>query len=80
MRRSGPVFVSRYMPCEGCGESLDRRATVDHECAPDRLAQFQMFTMRVDIADFDNRYRHYLRSPHGRFDAWLAARHVRQTH
>jgi len=79
MRRCRPVFVSRYMPCECCGESLDRTAAVAHACAPERLADFQMFTLRGDIADFEGRYHHYIRSPHGRFEVWLAARHVNRT-
>ena len=73
------MFVSRYMPCEGCGESLDRTASVPHVCAPERLADFQTFTMRDRIADFEDSYHQYLRSRHGRFEAWLAARHVHRT-
>jgi hypothetical protein len=79
MRRYRPVFVSRYMPCESCGESLDRAASDTHECAPEKLADFQMFTMRHDIAELVGRYHDYLRSPHGRFEVWLAARHVHRT-
>ncbi len=73
------MFVSRYMPCEGCGESMDRTASVAHECSPERLADFQMFTMRHDIADFEDKFHDYLRSRHGRFEVWLAARHVHGT-
>ena len=73
------MFVSRYMPCEDCGESVDRTAAVGHQCAPERLADFQKFTLREDIADFEGRFRGYLRSPHGRFEVWLAARHVHRT-
>jgi hypothetical protein len=73
------VFVSRYMPCEGCGESMDRTASVGHECAPERLADFHMFAMRDHIADFEDTYQEFLRSPHGRFELWLAARHVHRT-
>ena len=73
------MFVSRYMPCDDCGESLDRTASVAHVCAPERLADFQLFTMRDDIAAFESRYHTYLRSPHGQFEVWLAARHVQGT-
>ena len=73
------MFVSRYMPCEDCGESLDTSTSVAHECAPDRLADFQMFALREHIAGFDAGHRAYLHSAHGRFEAWLAARHVRQS-
>jgi hypothetical protein len=73
------VFVSRYMPCEDCGESLDRTESVAHECAPERLADFQLFTMRDELMDLERRYHNYLQSPHGRFEVWLAARDVRGT-
>lgn len=71
------MFVSRYMPCEDCGESVDRTAMGHHECAPERLADFRMFALRGDVADFDARYRGYLHSARGRFEVWLAARQVR---
>jgi len=73
------VFVSRYMPCQGCGESLDRTSSGPHECAPERLADFQMFALRGDVANFEHRYRVYLHSAHGQFDVWLAAQQVRGT-
>jgi len=67
------------MPCERCGESLDRSIDAPHECAPDRLVEFEMFGLREEIAELDARYRSYLRTPHGRFECWLAARHVRRS-
>lgn len=73
------MFVSRYMPCEDCGESLDRTAAGPHECIPERLADFRMFALRGDVADFERRCRAYLDSARGRFEVWLAARHVRGT-
>src|SRR3954454_1376651 len=73
------VFVSRYMPCEYCGESLDNAVPHPHLCSPERRAEFQMFAMRDDVADFDNRFRAYLDSAHGRFDVWLAVKQLRET-
>jgi len=72
------VYVSRYMPCEYCGESLDTAVPHPHLCSPERRADFEMFAMRHDIADFDNRFRAYLDSPAGRFDVWLAAKQLRE--
>ena len=74
------MFVSRYMPCDECGESLDRTVPIAHECAPERLADFRMFALRDRVADLEHSYRSYLRSAHGRFEAWVAARQVRRTH
>jgi hypothetical protein len=71
------VFASRYLPCESCGESVDRTSSGPHECTPERLADFQMFALRDEIASFEARYQSYLRSAHGKFELWLAARQVR---
>jgi hypothetical protein len=72
------VFVSRFMPCDRCGESVDLSRAVPHECAPDRVLDFQLFALRAEIAGLEGRFRHYLRTPHGRFETWLAARQVRR--
>jgi hypothetical protein len=72
------VFVSRYMPCELCGESVDRTAPQTHQCSPDRRAAFPMWAMRDEIDDFEDRYRSYLDTRQGEFDVWLAAREVRR--
>ena len=72
------MFWSRYMPCERCGASLDRTAAASHECDPERLAEYQMFGMRHEIAGFEKRLRQYLDRAHGRFEVWLAAHHVRR--
>ncbi len=74
------MFLSRYMPCEHCGESLDRSSSVSHECDSERLAEYQMFGMRHEIASFPARLHEYLDRAHGRFEVWLAARHVRREH
>ncbi|RHW28317.1 hypothetical protein D0Z08_04900 [Nocardioides immobilis] len=72
------MFRSRYMPCENCGESLDRTAATTHECDPERLADYQIFGMRHDIAGFEQKLRDYLDRAHGRFEVWLAAQRVRR--
>jgi hypothetical protein len=71
------VFWSRYMPCERCGASVDAASSAPHECAPERAADFQMFALRDDVADFEPAYRAYLGSRDGRFETWLAAQQVR---
>jgi len=73
------VFVSRFMPCGRCGESLDLAEAVPHECAPARVVDFQMFALRDDVAAFETRFEAWLQSPSGRFEAWLAGRHVRRS-
>lgn len=74
-----PVFLSRYMPCPDCGESVARRAPMAHECDPGRRADFMMFGLRDEIRAFDAMFEEYVLSPVGRFEAWLAARDVRRT-
>jgi hypothetical protein len=71
------LFSSRFMPCSECGESVERKAAVEHRCSPDRLVDYQMFELRHDVAKFEARLRRYLHSTAGRFDVWLAARQVR---
>lgn len=71
------MFVSRFLPCESCGESLDRTSSDWHECVPERLADFQMFALRGEIANFEPSYQGYLHSAHGQFELWLAAQQVR---
>ena len=71
------VFRSRYMPCDECGASVDRLGRGLHECAPERLADFQLFGLRDDVAQLEARMRRYLATASGRFESWLAARQVR---
>ena len=71
------VFRSRYMPCEECGASLDRTVLREHECSSERRADFEMFGLRGEVAELDSGVRHYLATAAGRFETWLAARHVR---
>lgn len=73
------MFVSRFMPCDRCGESLDLADQVPHECAPDRVVDFQMFALRDDVAELESRFAGWLHTAHGRFEVWLAARHVRRS-
>jgi hypothetical protein len=72
------VYVSRFMPCDRCGVSLDSAEQVPHECAPDRVADFRMFALREEVGQLEDRFADYLGTAHGRFEAWLAARHVRR--
>jgi hypothetical protein len=71
------MFVSRYMPCGSCGASLDRSTAHAHECDPERLADYLMFGMREHVGQFESHLRRFLHTPTGRFESWLAAKHVR---
>jgi hypothetical protein len=73
------VFLSRHMPCEECGESVERTAAAAHVCNPERLLDYKMFRMRDEISAFESRLHDYLGGKKGRFEAWLAARDVRRT-
>jgi hypothetical protein len=65
------------MPCDECGASVDRLSLRHHECSPERLADYQMFGLRHDVADLETRMRRYLATASGRFETWLASRQVR---
>ena len=72
------MFVSRFMPCPRCGDSIERADLDVHECAPDRRADFEVFALRDEIAAFEAQLRGFLDTGPGRFETWLAARDVRR--
>ena len=71
------MYMSRYMPCEECGESVDRAAPVPHECTPERRTAYRMFGLRGGVARLERDWQDYLDSALGRFEVWLAAQEVR---
>nr|WP_300048837.1 hypothetical protein [uncultured Nocardioides sp.] len=71
------MFRSRYMPCGECGASVDRTVLREHECSSERRTDFEMFGLRGEVAQLESGMRHYLATTAGRFETWLAARHVR---
>ncbi len=74
------MFVSRFMPCPECGASVDKTSTDAHTCDPERRAAYAMLSLRDEISAFESRLHEYLDGSQGRFETWLAARQVRQTH
>jgi hypothetical protein len=66
------MLGSRYMPCEECGASLDRRERDGHVCDSDRRLEYQVFQERAAITQFDDQLSAYLASPHGQFEVWYA--------
>jgi hypothetical protein len=75
--REAIVFVPRFMPCPQCGESVERSAMRDHTCDRDRRVEHQLLGLREDMAAFETQMQDYLATEGGRFEVWLAARHVR---
>lgn len=71
------MFRSRYMPCPECGASVDRQDPAGHTCSPGRRADYQVFGLRDEVARLESAILHYLTSATGRFESWLAARHIR---
>jgi hypothetical protein len=71
------MFRSRFMPCQQCGASVDRTGRLGHECLPERLADYQMFGLRDEVAQLDAGICRYMATASGRFESWLAARQVR---
>lgn len=74
------MFRSRYMPCPECGASVDQQDPSAHTCSPGRRADYHMFGLRDEVARLEAGILHYLTSATGRFESWLAARHVRGKH
>ena len=72
------MFMSRYMPCDVCGASVDRTVLSDHVCSPERLTDYQMFALRGEVARLDAGILLYLSTAPGLFESWLAARQVRE--
>ena len=72
------MFRSRYMPCHVCGASVDRTALSEHECSSERRADYEMFGLRGEIAQLEAGVLRYLATTAGRFETWVAARHVRR--
>lgn len=70
------MFSSRFMPCAECGDSVERTTESDHSCQPARLVDYRMFQLRHGVAEFEPQLHGFLASPPGRFETWLAARHV----
>lgn len=65
------------MPCDVCGESVDRTAPRGHECSSERRADYEMFGLRDEVVQLEAGIRRYLATAAGRFETWLAARDVR---
>ncbi len=72
------MFVSRFMPCPQCGDSVERADLDVHRCDPERKVDFEMFALREEIAGLESQFREFLATTPGRFEAWLAARDVRR--
>ena len=71
------MFPSRYMPCPTCGDSVERADSERHRCNPDRRVEFQMFALRDEVASLESEVREFADTQRGRFEAWMAARCVR---
>jgi hypothetical protein len=65
---------SSHITCPECGASVAMDDRDEHECDPDRRADYLMFQLRDEIAAFERCVYEYLTSPHGRFAQWLAER------
>jgi len=65
---------SSHLPCPECGASVEAEEKVAHVCDPERRADYLMFQLRDEIAEFERSVWEYLTSPHGRFAQWLAER------
>jgi uncharacterized small protein (DUF1192 family) len=62
------------MPCPECGESVAVALHGSHVCDRERLATYQVFQLRQEVAALEAEIEAYLTSPRGRFEQWDAAR------
>lgn len=56
----GSFPQSRFMPCVGCGASIDGAAADAHVCDTERYLDFQLFQLRDEIAAFDDQLATWL--------------------
>ena len=66
------------MPCRHCGASVARKEIEQHVCDPERKLEYELFTLRDEIGEFESQLAHYLDTPRGRFALWIAERDRRQ--
>lgn len=63
-----------HMPCSTCGASVAHADRATHSCDPDRLLDYELFTLRDEIAALEERFGAWLETPQGRFARWDAER------
>jgi hypothetical protein len=63
-----------YVPCENCGTSLSRADRETHLCDAERLARFQTFQVRHELAAFDRQLDAFFETDAGRFAVYYAER------
>jgi hypothetical protein len=61
------------MPCERCGASV-ARDDVAHACDEERELEFAFFQLRSEIEAFEEQFRGWLETAHGRFEHYYAER------
>lgn len=74
------VFLSRWMPCPECGESVAKGSEAAHSCDPARLVEYRMFKAAPGIKRLEEDLRKWLATTEGKFIQWLAKRDVERSH
>ncbi len=70
--------MPHFVPCPGCGLSVDRGSGLAHRCATDRLVDECMGLLQDESALLEPQLQRYLTTAEGRRDLWWAAREVRR--
>jgi hypothetical protein len=61
-----------HMPCQDCGASLPVAAEAIHVCEDERLVDFRLVELRLEIACFGEDFGVWLETPEGRFAQFVA--------
>ena len=72
------MYMPSFVPCPGCGLSLDRGSGLAHRCATERLVDECMELLQREVTMLEPQLHRYLGTAAGRRDLWWAAREVRR--
>jgi len=68
--------MPRFVPCAGCGSSVDRGSDAAHRCATERLVDECMELLRGETGQLEPQLHRYLGTAEGRRERWWAVREV----
>jgi hypothetical protein len=65
---------AQFQPCPDCGAPVVEDEVDLHQCDRRRFVEYQMLLLRPEIVRFDLEVAAWMRTPHGRFEAYYAMR------
>jgi hypothetical protein len=70
----GSLPQPAYLPCPECGASLALGELAEHACDEAQRIRYELFQIRCETERFDDELAAWLRTKHGRFEVFYAAR------